>query len=228
MSEFELNAEVRSETGKGAMRRLRRTGRVPAVLYGGGQPPASITLNANELKRQLQHEAFFSHILTVKTNGGSEQVILKDMQREPGTWKVLHLDLQRVVATEAFDMDVPLHFVGEEESPGERSGGMFSHHINEVTIRCLPKDLPAYIEVDASGVDVGDSLYLSDLKLPPGVTLVAFAHGQDEQADDAILTCYRPQELEVPEEEEAVAAAEEEQAAEVPTTRESEDEESES
>ncbi|HKK13775.1 MAG TPA: 50S ribosomal protein L25/general stress protein Ctc [Gammaproteobacteria bacterium] len=178
---FDLVAEPRNDVGKGASRRLRRSGRVPAIIYGGEQPPQSLSLDHNLLMQQLNYEAFYSHILNVKVGGQTQRAVLRDLHRHPTKpTVVLHLDLQRVSESEAIHMHVPLHFVGEEVAPGvKQAGGIVSHEVIEVEVSCLPKDLPEYIEVDASGLNAGDALHLSDLKVPAGVTLVELARGPE-------------------------------------------------
>jgi large subunit ribosomal protein L25 len=177
---FELNAEPRNDTGKGASRRLRRAGMVPAILYGGNEEPRALTLNHNQVLRSLEHEAFYSHILTVNIGGTDTRAVLRDLQRHPSKPTILHVDLQRVSATEKLRMHVPLHFLGEDIAPGVKlGGGMVMHELIEVEVECLPQDLPEYIEVDISALDVGDSLHLSDLKVPQGLTLVELARGED-------------------------------------------------
>ena len=175
---FELNAEPRTDTGKGASRRLRHAGKIPAIMYGGNKDPEALTLNHNEVIRNLEHEAFYSHILTIKVGGSETRAVLRDLQRHPSKPFVQHMDLQRVSETEKIRMHVPLHFLGEEVAPGVKAGGMVSHEIIEVEVECLPKDLPEYIEVDISGMDVGDSLHLTDLSLPAGVELLELARGE--------------------------------------------------
>ena len=175
---FELNAEPRTDTGKGASRRLRHAGKIPAIMYGGNKDPESLTLEHNEVIRNLQHEAFYSHILTVKVGGSETRAVLRDLQRHPSKPFVQHMDLQRVSESEKLRMHVPLHFVGEETAPGVKAGGMVSHEIIEVEIECLPKDLPEYIEVDISGMEVGESLHLSDLTMPEGAVLLELARGE--------------------------------------------------
>jgi len=175
---FELNAEPRTDTGKGASRRLRRAGKVPAIMYGGGKDPESLTLSHNEIIRNLEHEAFYSHILTVRVGGNDTQAILRDLQRHPSRPLVLHMDLQRVSATEKLKTHVPLHFLGEDTAPGVKAGGLVAHDLTEVMVECLPKDLPEYIEVDISGLDIGDALHLSDLKVPAGITLTELTRGE--------------------------------------------------
>jgi len=222
MNEYELIAESRTETGTGAARRLRRSGKVPAVLYGAGKDPVYLTLDGNSVKLRTENEAFFSHVLTVSVDGAKEQAVVKDLQRQPGTFKVLHMDLQRILETEEIEMTVPLHFANERSALGSHNGGVASHQITEVNIRCLPRHLPEYIEVDVSGLDIGDSLHLSDIKLPEGVTLVDFAHGYDEDADHSVFSFYKPMELDVGEEE---AEAPEEEEGEVPVVGEEGEEE---
>ncbi len=172
-SEFSLNAEPREDKGKGASRRLRRAGRLPAILYGGGQGPTAISLGQNEILRNLENEAFFSHVLTIHLGGRQEKAVLRDMQRHPAKPVILHVDLQRVKEDEVVHMRVPLHFVGEDVAPGIKlQGGAASHLLTEVEVECLPSVLPEYIDVDMSALELNESIRISDLKLPEGVTLV--------------------------------------------------------
>ena len=134
MAEFELHADVRSGQGTGAARRLRRGGRIPAIMYGAGKEPMPIELAENVLRRQLSHEAFFSHVITVKVDGREERAVIKSLQRHPATERILHLDLLRVSETQRITMLVPIHFENEEDSPGRRAGGSISHHTTEVEI----------------------------------------------------------------------------------------------
>jgi large subunit ribosomal protein L25 len=196
MDQFEIVAEPRAELGKGAMRRLRRTGFVPAVVYGAGADPMTLKLHGHTVRRQLENEAFFSHILTLKIGGEESQVVVKDLQRDPTTSQVIHMDLLRVSSTQEITMNVPLHFVNEEDSPGRQHGGVFSRLMVDVEISCLPKDLPEYIDVEMSGLDVGDSLHLSDLIMPAGVTLLALAHDEEGSHDQAVVSVQHPQKLE--------------------------------
>ena len=176
---FELNAEQRNDTGKGASRRLRRAGQVPAILYGGAQEPQAVTLDHNQLLRSLEHEAFYSHILSIKFGGTETRAVLRDLQRHPSKPQIMHVDLLRVSATEKLRMHVPLHFLGEEVAPGVKlGGGMVMHELVEVEVECLPQNLPEFIEVDVSGLQLNESLHLSDLKVPEGVTLVELARGE--------------------------------------------------
>ena len=179
---FELNAEPRSDTGKGASRRLRHAGKVPAIMYGGDKGPEALTLSHNEVLRSLEHEAFYSHILTVKSGGNETQAILRDLQRHPSKAVIMHMDLQRVSATEKLKTQVPVHLLGEDVAPGVKAGGLVSHDLTEVAVECLPKDLPEYIEVDLSALEVGESIHLSELKVPDGVTLTELARGEDHDS----------------------------------------------
>ena len=176
---FELKAESRSDAGKGASRRLRHAGKVPAIVYGGGKDPLMIALDHNDLLKHLEHGAFYSHGLAVDVDGARESCVLKDVQRHPARPIIMHLDLQRVRADEKIRMHVPLHFENESVAPGVKQGGAVSHHLTEVDVNCLPKDLPEYIAVDMSAMGMNDSLHLSQLKLPAGVELVALGHGDD-------------------------------------------------
>lgn len=179
MAEFELHADVRSGQGKGAVRRLRREGRIPAIMYGAGKEPLPIEFTENVLRRQLSHEAFFSHVLTVKVDGREEKAVIKSLQRHPATERIQHLDLLRVSETQRITMIVPIRFENEEDSPGRRAGGSISHHTTEVEITCLPRDLPEFLAVDAGRMDIGDSLHLSQVPLPEGVEVPALAHGSE-------------------------------------------------
>lgn len=178
--DFTLSAELRSDYGKGASRRLRKAERLPGIIYGGGGNPTPISLSHNEVLNNLQHEAFFSHILTLDVGGTKEQAIIKDVQRHPYKVQILHMDFLRVLANEAITVQVPLHFIGEDECPGVKlEGGSISHVEVDMAISCLPGDLPEFIEVDLSTLKLGESVHLSDIKLPSGVTSVDLTHGED-------------------------------------------------
>lgn len=204
-NQFEINAELRTaeQSGSAASRRARHNGKVPAVLYGSDKAPQALFLDANNLTQHLKHEAFYSHILTLKVNGDSEKVILRQLQRHPSRQEILHLDLLRVSEDQQLKVNVPLHFVGEENCIGVRQqGGLVSHLQTEVEIACLPKDLPEFLAVDISQLEVGQALHLSDIKLPEGVEIVALTHG--EENDNAIVSVNMPRVVE----EEASAAEE--------------------
>ncbi|KTT66969.1 50S ribosomal protein L25 [Pseudomonas oryzihabitans] len=181
MVDFTLNAEVRSDLGKGASRRLRRNaGNVPAVIYGGDKAPTSITLVGKDLAKMLESEAAYSSVITLKVDGSNESVLVKALQRHPAKGYVLHADFLRVVAGQKLTANVPLHFMNQETSVGvKQQGGEILHTINEVEVSCLPKDLPEFIEVDMAKVELDQTVHLSDLKLPAGIELVSLAHGSD-------------------------------------------------
>jgi large subunit ribosomal protein L25 len=181
MTNFALNAEVRSDLGKGASRRLRRNENlVPAVVYGGEKAPQSISLLAKDLAKLLENEAAFSHVLALNVAGAAESVVIKALQRHPSKGYVVHADFVRVVAGQKLNAHVPLHFINEASSVGvKQQGGEVSHTISEVEVSCQPQDLPEFIEVDLAKVEVGQIVHLSDIKLPKGVELVALAHGND-------------------------------------------------
>jgi large subunit ribosomal protein L25 len=187
MAKFEVTAEPRSEQGTGASRRLRKAGKVPGILYGAGKAPAKILLDHNAILRQLQNEAFHSSILSVKLGGETDQAVLRDWQMHPYKPQVVHVDLQRVSATEKLHMRVPLHFLGADVAPGVKlEGGIVSHIFNEIDITCLPKDLPEFLTVDLSALNLNDSVHLSDIKLPEGVAITSLSHGGSDLAVAAI------------------------------------------
>jgi large subunit ribosomal protein L25 len=204
---FELQAEPRADQGKGASRRLRRAGKLPAILYGAGQEPQSITLDHNAVKLSLEHEAFYSHILKIQLGGKTEKAILRDVQRHPCKPIILHLDLLRVSEDHAIRVHVPLHFINEETCVGVKTGGgMISHQLVEVEVECLPRNLPEFISVDVAGLNVGDSLHLSEISLPEGVVIVALSHGPDH--DLPVVSVLKPRGTAVEEEGEGGEAAE--------------------
>ena len=179
--EFTLNAEARSDLGKGASRRLRRlASQVPAVIYGGEKAPQSISLLAKEIAKLLENDSAYSHVIALTVDGAVETVVIKALQRHPAKGHVLHADFVRVVAGQKLTAHVPLHFLNQETSVGvKQQGGEVSHSAVEVEVSCLPKDLPEFINVDMANVEVGQILHMSDLVLPAGVELVALAHGKD-------------------------------------------------
>ncbi|MGQ9660241.1 MAG: 50S ribosomal protein L25/general stress protein Ctc [Thermochromatium sp.] len=173
---FEINAQPRTAAGKGASRRLRRMGLVPAIVYGAHQDPEMVSVSHNELLNHLEHEAFYSHVLDLKVGDKVTKVVLKDLQRHPARPFILHVDFLRVLQDEKIRMTVPLHFVNEDICKGVKMGGVVSHIITEVEITCLPKDLPEFIAVDMAEMEIGSILHLSELALPEGVAL---AHAPD-------------------------------------------------
>jgi len=177
---FELEAELRKDVGKGASRRLRRLeDRVPAIMYGGTDAPQAITLAHNKVLQAIAHEAFFSHIITLKLAGKPVKAVVRDMHRHPFKKQVMHIDFQRISATDPITMTVPIHFVGAEEAPGVKAGGVLSHIISDTEIRCLPDKLPEYLVADVSKMEMDAVLHLSELTLPEGVEVLALSHGQD-------------------------------------------------
>ena len=183
---FELSAEPRSDLGKGASRRLRRAGKVPAILYGGGLEPQALTLEHLEFMNQLQNEAIYSHVLTLKLGDRIENAVLRDLQRHPFKPTILHVDFLRVSADRKLRVHIPLHFINEENALGvKQQGGLVNHALIDIEIACLPKDLPEFIEVDLIELGIGEALHLSDLKLPDGVELATHVVSGSEQ--DAIV-----------------------------------------
>ena len=185
---FTLEAEVRTDLGKGASRRLRHANKVPAILYGEGQDPVSLTLEHKEVYRAQQEEAFYSHVLTLQINGESVECLIKDMQRHPFKNLVMHLDFLRIDATHPVHTNAPLHFINEEAVI--KQGATVAHHINELAISCLPADLPEFIEVDLAALEVGQTIHLSDIVLPKGVTCDELEKG--ESHDQAVATANAP------------------------------------
>jgi large subunit ribosomal protein L25 len=198
---FELVAEFRETQGKGASRRLRHAGKVPAILYGGHAAARTLTLSHQKLLIMLDNERFYSTILNLKVGEQSQAAILKDVQRHPFKNAIVHIDFQRVEENEKIRISIPLHFTGAAVAPGVKSqGGLVSHMRTEAEISCLPKDLPEFIEVDISGLSLNESIHLSQLKVPQGVVLVELA-----KEDAAVVAIHSPR-AEEPEPTAAVAA----------------------
>ena len=179
--EFELNCTVRTDFGKGASRRLRRLdNNIPAILYGGDKDPVSLTIAHKDIARATENEAFFAHIITLKIGNKKEKAVIKALQRHPARAIILHADFLRVSATHTIIVKVPIHFLNEETCVGVRlGGGNIIRTMNEIEVSCLPKDLPEYIEVDMLEIDLGESIHLSDVSLPEGITSVALSHGEE-------------------------------------------------
>jgi large subunit ribosomal protein L25 len=177
---FELVAEFRNDQGKGASRRLRSSGKVPAILYGGHRDARGLAVDHVKLLQLLDNERFYTTILSLKVGELTQAAILKDIQRHPYRNQVLHVDFQRVLEDEKIRLAIPLHFLNEAASPGVKTqGGLVSHLRTDVEVSCLPKDLPEFIEVDCGNLGLNQSLRLSDLKVPEGVELVELSHGRD-------------------------------------------------
>ena len=190
--QFELNAEVREDLGKGASRRLRRLAdHVPAIIFGGDKDPQPLTMVRKDLEKSLENEAYFSHVLTINVGGDKQKAILKDLQRHPARNSVMHADFMRVNDKVAIKVHVPIHFMNEENCVGVKTeGGMIQHQATDVEILCLPGDIPAFIEVDMLEVKTGQIIHLSEVALPAGVTSVALALGEDH--DLAVASVVAP------------------------------------
>jgi len=213
--EFDLIAELREDQGKGASRRLRREGKVPAIIYGAGRPPRMLAFDHNRVIQQLESESFYSSVLTIKVGDKSQAAIVKDIQRHPSKRQVLHMDFQRIVADEKIRMNVPIHYLNEESAIGvKQSGGVVSHLITDVEVSCLPKDLPEYLEVDIAGLELNGMIHLSEIKLPEGVEIPELQHGPEhDQAIVSIHVIKQREAAEGEEAEEAEAEGEEPEAA---------------
>lgn len=218
---FEFNAEIRGQLGTGVMRRLRRVeNRIPAVIYGGGEESLSVSISHQDMKLALENEAIFSHILKLKLDGKQQQVVLKNVQRHAYKPRILHVDFQRIRASEKLNVTVPIHFINEEQSPGVKAGGIVSHHLTEIEVTCLPKDMPEAIIVDVGNLDVGDSIHLSDLQLPEKVECSLGSLSElDEKHNKTIVSVHlhrgasMAEETELPAAEEQSSAAEESESA---------------
>ena len=194
MNEFTLNAQARTDLGKGASRRLRHAANIPAVVYGGSKPAESVTILAKEIAKLFENEAAYSHVIELNVDGTKQNVIVKAMQRHPSKQFIMHADFVRVVAGQKLTAIVPVHFVGEEAPV--KKGGEISHVLNEIEVTCLPKDLPEFIEVDLSALEIGAIVHLSDLKAPKGVEFVALAHGDDKAVANVHAPRVAPEEAE--------------------------------
>lgn len=185
-TQHEIKATVRKDAGKGASRRLRRSGQVPAVVYGGHAEPASVELLHNTVWLASAHEWFYSSILDLNVDGEIQKVILRDMQRHPFKPLIMHLDFMRVSADEAIRVRVPLHFLNQDTSPAGKSAGVvITHEMNEVEVSCLPGNLPEFIEIDLAALKEGDTIHLSEIKLPAGVEIPELKLGKEH--DHAVV-----------------------------------------
>ncbi|MBW0148809.1 50S ribosomal protein L25/general stress protein Ctc [Marinobacter arenosus] len=207
--EFVIEAFPRDDQGRGASRRLRREERkIPAIIYGGNKDATPISIWHNELKKALENEAFFSHVLTVELNGKKESVILKDLQRHPYKPILTHADFLRVDKDHEIHVNVPLHFINEDTAPAIKlHGGVANHQINEVEVICLPQNLPEFIEVDMTSVEMDQVVHLSDLKLPEGVRVAALLQGEDH--DLPVVAIHKPRGAKADDEAEEGEAGEE-------------------
>ena len=179
--EFNLIAEMRDDQGKGASRRLRRQGKVPAVIYGAGRDPRNLMFDHNKVLRQLEDPSFYSSILNIKVGEKSRAAIVKDIQRHPSKKQIIHIDLQRIVEDEQIKMQIPIHYLGEEDAVGVKiGGGTVTKLMTELEISCLPKDLPEFLEVDISELELDQMLNVSDISLPEGVEISDIIKEQDQ------------------------------------------------
>ena len=186
---IEIKAIVRELKGTGASRRLRHAGKTPGVLYGGVKDATSLEIDSKELFMQFRHEAFHASILTLNLDGKKEAVILRDFQMHPVRNNIMHIDFQRINENEKIHVKVPFHFTNEETAPGVKlEGGLISHIMTEIDVACLPKDLPQYIEVDMGELSIGDSIHLSEVKVPEGVELT----GLSDENDPVITAISKP------------------------------------
>ena len=203
----EIKAQSRKDEGKGASRRLRHAAMVPAVVYGGTQPPQSIQIEHNTILLAAKNEWFFSSILDLNVDGKVQKVLVRDWQKHPFKQQMLHMDFLRVNENEAVRVNVPLHFLNQEKSPaGKTSGVVISHNLTVVEVSCLPGNLPEFIELDLADLKPGDIVHLSQVKLPKGVTLPALNLGADH--DIAVVTANTVKEEAEPAAEAAAPAAE--------------------
>jgi large subunit ribosomal protein L25 len=203
---FEISAEPRNDQGKGASRRLRHSGKVPAILYGAHAEPTRLSLEHHKVLALSADEKFYSSIISINVGGQKQPAIVKDVQMHPARTAVMHIDLQRVLENEKIRLHLPIHFRGAAASPGVKTqGGVISHHMADIEVVCLPKDLPEFVELDLSAMNLNESLYVADIKVPAGVTISALAHG----ANPPVVSVHAPRvaEPEAVVEEAAVAAA---------------------
>jgi large subunit ribosomal protein L25 len=186
---YTIGADFREMQGKGASRRLRHTGKVPAILYGGHQEPRTLILDQQNLLTMIDDERFYSSIVQLKVGEQTQPAIIKDIQMHPAKNVVVHVDLQRVVETEKIRIHLPIHFKGASISPGVKSqGGVVSHRMSDVEVTCLPKDLPEYLEIDMSQMSLNETKFLADIPLPEGVAITALSHG----ANSPVVSIHSP------------------------------------
>jgi large subunit ribosomal protein L25 len=220
--DFDLVAEIREDSGKGASRRLRREGKVPAIIYGAGRPPRALTLDHNRVIQQLENESFYSSILNIKVGDKSQAAIVKDIQRHPAKPFVMHMDFQRILEDQEIRMNVPIHLVGAAEAIGvKQGGGTVSQMRNDVEVVCLPRHLPEYLDLDISKLELDGMMYLTDIPLPEGVSIPEIAIEEEAGQAQPVVSIHVIKEeiIEEEVEEEGVEAAAE---AEVPTVGEDE------
>ena len=201
---YTLDAQVRTDLGKGASRRLRHAMRVPSIIYGENKDPIAISFEHKHVMKAQENEGFYSHILTINVDGEAVECIIKDMQRHPFKPTVMHMDFQRIDANHKLNKSVPIHFINEDINAAIKAGGVFTHLSNEIDITCLPAHLPEFIEVDVANLEVGHSLHISDVVLPEGVSSIELAKG--ESHDQALVNIHTPRGAAAADEEEEAAA----------------------
>jgi len=184
-----LNAEIRKDTGKGASRRLRHSGKIPAIIYGSGKETVALTLQHSELFHALENESFYSSIITLKIGKKKEKAILKDLQRHPWKNLISHADFLRVKMDEEITTNVPLHFINAEQCEGVKmQGGQLIHLLNDIEITCLPNDLPEFIEIDLTALELGATIHLTEMTIPEGVEISALTGPDAEDHDQGVVT----------------------------------------
>lgn len=178
MSEFVFKGSLRTDMGKGASRRLRHKGQIPAVVYGAGQDAVGIILNHNEVLTQFRHNDVYTSIVNVEIDGKAEKAILRDVQRHPFKPLITHLDFLRVKAGEKLKSAIPVVLLNAETAVGVKAGGILTHGLTSVEVECLPKDLPNAIEIDVAALEIGTHITVADIKAPKGVEILTHAEDQ--------------------------------------------------
>ncbi len=187
--DYDLIADIREDEGKGASRRLRRQGKVPAIIYGAGRPARALTLDHNRVVQQLENEKFFSSVLHIRVGEKSQAAIIKDIQRHPAKRQIMHMDFQRIVEDQVIRMNVPIHLVGADVAVGvKQGGGTVTQMRNDVEVVCLPKDLPEYLDLDITELELDGLMYLHDIKLPEGVEIPELA--QETEQDQPVVSIH--------------------------------------
>lgn len=211
MSEqFELTAQARTSFGKAETRRLRRLENlVPAVVYGAHKEPTHVSLLSNKVNKALENEGFYSQIIDLTIDGKKQKVILKALQRHPYKPRIMHMDFLRIKADEKLTVKIPVHFIGEDEAPGLKQGGVMTHHINDLEVSCLPADIPTSIDIDVSKMEMDAVIHLSEIKAPKGVELLALTAVTDDAHDHAAVSVHMPKVQAEPVEDELSAQGEE-------------------
>lgn len=204
---FEFEAQVRDDLGKGASRRLRREEKVLGVVYGGGEAATSITIEQRAVAKALEDEAVYTHILSLKVNGKKQKVVLRDVQRHPYKPVILHLDFLRVSESDMLTIKVPLHFIGEDKCQGVLDGGILNHLVSEIEVKCQAGKIPEHIDIDVTALNIDESITLSQVKVPAGVEVLMLSHGHDIPVVSVHLPRQTKEDVEQAAEEAAAAAA---------------------